>query len=49
MEKNLSFLEARQAPDTIYPSKNIFIIINLYFRKNIFLNKKFKRVYGNLF
>ena len=33
----------------IYPSKNIFIIINLYFRKFIFLNKKFKRVNGNLF
>ena len=35
--------------ETIDPSKNIFIIINLYFRIIIFLNKKFKRVNGNLF
>jgi hypothetical protein len=41
-EKPRRGFRGAEAPDTIYPSKNIFIIINLYFRKNIFLIKSLK-------
>ena len=41
-EKPLWGFRGAEAPDTIYPSKKIFIIINLYFRKNIFLIKSLK-------
>ena len=48
-EKPRRGFRGAEAPDTIDPSKNIFIIINLWFKKFIFLYKKFKRVNGNLF
>ena len=47
-EKPRRGFRGAEAPDTIYPSKNIFIIIN-FILGTLFLNKKFKRVNGNLF